>query len=190
VKETIARIEHQRPFGTVSAGLFAKKLVRHQRKNARLASRGHRRARSGYCERGWHHPHVHCVVPAGGLAPDHTRWIDSQRRFFLPVEVLSEVFRGKFTDGLKQLHAERRLAFHGALTALQNTKGSRPGCVCCSGPSGWFTRSGLLAARNMRFAISANTLIEWRSRTTALSRSRMAPSLSAGAIPLIKTRSV
>ncbi len=69
-----------------------------------------------------HHPHVHCVVPAGGLATDHARWIDSQRRFFLPVEVLSEVFRGKFTDGLKKLHAERRLAFHGALTALQNAK--------------------------------------------------------------------
>ena len=69
-----------------------------------------------------HHPHVHCVVPAGGLATNHTRWIDSQRRFFLPVEVLSEVFRGKFTDGLRKLHAERRLAFHGALTPLQNTK--------------------------------------------------------------------
>ena len=69
-----------------------------------------------------HHPHVHCVVPAGGLATDHARWIDAQRRFFLPVEVLGEVFRGKFTDGLKQLHAERRLAFHGALAPLQNAK--------------------------------------------------------------------
>src|SRR5439155_8801789 len=46
-----------------------------------------------------HHPHVHCVVPAGGLAPDHSRWIDSQQRFFLPVGVLKEVFRGKFVDG-------------------------------------------------------------------------------------------
>jgi len=31
-----------------------------------------------------HHPHVHCVVPAGGLAPDHTHWVPSQRKFFLP----------------------------------------------------------------------------------------------------------
>jgi hypothetical protein len=36
-----------------------------------------------------HHPHVHCVVPAGGLAPDHSRWIESQQKFFLPVGVLS-----------------------------------------------------------------------------------------------------
>jgi predicted Zn-ribbon and HTH transcriptional regulator len=69
-----------------------------------------------------HHPHVHCVVPAGGLAPDHSRWIHSQRKFFLPVDVLKEVFRGKFVDGLKELHAEHKLGFHGALTPLQNPK--------------------------------------------------------------------
>jgi hypothetical protein len=69
-----------------------------------------------------HHPHVHCVVPAGGLAPDHSRWMDSQRRFFLPVEVLGEVFRGKFVDRLRELHAERKLSFHGPLTPLQNPK--------------------------------------------------------------------
>ena len=48
---------------------------------------------------------MHCVVPAGGLAPDHSRWIDSQQKFFLPVDVLKEVFRGKFVDGLRTLHA-------------------------------------------------------------------------------------
>jgi Putative transposase/Transposase zinc-binding domain len=69
-----------------------------------------------------HHPHVHCVVPAGGLAPDYSRWIDSQQKFFLPVDVLSEVFRGKFVDALKQLHAEQKLGFHGTLAALQNPK--------------------------------------------------------------------
>ena len=69
-----------------------------------------------------HHPHVHCVVPAGGLSPDHARWIDSQQNFFLPVDVLKEVFRGKFVDGLKALHAEHKIAFHGTLTALQNPK--------------------------------------------------------------------
>jgi hypothetical protein len=60
------------------------------------------------------------VVPAGGLSPDHSRWIDSQQKFFLPVDVLKTVFRGKFVDGLKTLHAERKLAFHGTLAALQN----------------------------------------------------------------------
>ncbi len=42
------------------------------------------------------HPHVHCVVPAGGLSADHTRWIKTRYAFFLPVKVLSRVFRGKF----------------------------------------------------------------------------------------------
>jgi Putative transposase/Transposase zinc-binding domain len=69
-----------------------------------------------------HHPHVHCVVPAGGLSPDHSRWIDSQQNFFLPVEVLREVFRGKFVDGLKELHAAHKLGFHGTLAPLQNPK--------------------------------------------------------------------
>jgi hypothetical protein len=69
-----------------------------------------------------HHPHIHCVVQAGGLAPDHSRWIDSQERFFLPVAILSAVFRGKFVDGLRKLYAEHKLGFHGTLVALQNPK--------------------------------------------------------------------
>jgi hypothetical protein len=69
-----------------------------------------------------HHPHIHCVVPAGGLSPDHSRWIDSRTKFFLPVAVLGKVFRGKFVAGLRALHAERRLSFHGSLVALQNPK--------------------------------------------------------------------
>ena len=44
-----------------------------------------------------HYPHVHCVVAADGLAPDHSRWISSRRCFFLPVQVLSRVFRGKLS---------------------------------------------------------------------------------------------
>jgi len=62
-----------------------------------------------------HHPHVHCVVPAGGLSPDHTRWIAAKPGFFLPVRVLSRVFRGKFVAGLRELHAAGKLGFHGAL---------------------------------------------------------------------------
>jgi hypothetical protein len=69
-----------------------------------------------------HHPHVHCVVPAGGLAPDHSRWIDSQQRFFLPVPVLRKVFRGKFEDGLKELYRQHKLGFHGKLVPLQNPR--------------------------------------------------------------------
>ena len=68
------------------------------------------------------HPHVHCVVPAGGLAPGHSRWIYSQQKFFLPVDVLKEVFRGKFVEGLRTLHAEHKLSFYGTLAVLQNPK--------------------------------------------------------------------
>jgi hypothetical protein len=65
-----------------------------------------------------HHPHVHCVVAAGGLAPDHTRWISSHHSFFLPVKVLSRVFRGKFVAALKNEFREARIEFHGRLASL------------------------------------------------------------------------
>jgi hypothetical protein len=65
-----------------------------------------------------HHPHVHCVVPAGGLAPDGDRWIACRKGFFLSVRVLSRVFRGKFVRGLKQAFARGQLQFHGSLAEL------------------------------------------------------------------------
>jgi hypothetical protein len=65
-----------------------------------------------------HHPHVHCVVPAGGLASDRSRWVTAQHGFFLPVKVLSRVFRGKFVAGLRRLHAQGKLGFHGMLASL------------------------------------------------------------------------
>ena len=69
-----------------------------------------------------HHPHVHCVIPAGGLAPDRERWIHVRRDFFVPVRVLRKVFRGKFTEGLKRLWREKRLCLPGALKALNQEK--------------------------------------------------------------------
>lgn len=65
-----------------------------------------------------HHPHVHCVVPAGGLAPDGARWIHARPTFFLPVKVLRQVFRGKLVAGLRDAYTQRRLYFPGALAAL------------------------------------------------------------------------
>jgi hypothetical protein len=65
-----------------------------------------------------HHPHIHYVVPAGGLAPDGSRWIASSSHFFLPVGALSRVFRGKFTAGLRQLFRQNKLQFHGSLRNL------------------------------------------------------------------------
>jgi Putative transposase/Transposase zinc-binding domain len=69
-----------------------------------------------------HHPHVHCVLPAGGLAADHGRWIRSRRSFFLPVKVLSRVFRGKFVQALKRAFSEGQLGFHGTLKLLAQPK--------------------------------------------------------------------
>jgi hypothetical protein len=57
------------------------------------------------------HPHVHCVVPAGGFSPDRERWIHPKYAFFLPVKVLSRVFRGKFLAGLKRTLRRRQIAF-------------------------------------------------------------------------------
>ncbi len=68
------------------------------------------------------HPHIHCVVPGGGLSPDHQRWIHSQQNFFLPVRVLSRVFRGKFAAGLKQLFRKNQLQFFGACQHLSDAK--------------------------------------------------------------------
>jgi Putative transposase/Transposase zinc-binding domain len=68
------------------------------------------------------HPHIHCVVPAGGLAPDRSRWISSHPRFFLPVPALKKVFRGKFTQALKEAFQNGRLGFHGNLEPLGRPK--------------------------------------------------------------------
>ncbi len=65
-----------------------------------------------------HPPHVHCVVPAGGWSPDHTRWIKPRYPFFLPVQVLGRVFRGKFGAALRRACAGGQLGFHGNLTFL------------------------------------------------------------------------
>jgi hypothetical protein len=68
------------------------------------------------------HPHVHCVVPAGGLSLDHTRWVRSRDNYFLPKEVLREVFRGKFVDALEQAFQNGQLRFEGDLKLLAQPK--------------------------------------------------------------------
>jgi len=69
-----------------------------------------------------HHPHLHCVVPAGGLSPDHRHWIPSRYRFFLPVKVLARVFRGKFVAALKRAFDDGQLGFYGDLKLLPKAK--------------------------------------------------------------------
>ena len=64
------------------------------------------------------HPHIHCVIPAGGLSPDHRRWVRPRYPFFLPVKVLSRVFRGKFLAGLKRLRHRKKLQCVGPAAAI------------------------------------------------------------------------
>jgi hypothetical protein len=64
------------------------------------------------------HPHIHCVIPGGGIAPDKTRWIHPQYPFFLPVKVLSKVFRGKFVAALRRIHLKTRLTCAGSIQHL------------------------------------------------------------------------
>ena len=72
-----------------------------------------------------HHPHVHCVIPAGGLSADHARWVQPRYSFFLPIKVLSRVFRGKFVAGLRRAFQQGKLGFYGDQKVLQNPQAFR-----------------------------------------------------------------
>lgn len=67
-----------------------------------------------------HHPHVHCLVPGGGLAPDGKCWIPSREGFFLAVRVLSRVFRGSFLEELNRLYQQGNLTLQGRLKDLRH----------------------------------------------------------------------
>jgi len=67
-----------------------------------------------------HHPHLHCVVPGGGLSPDGTRWISCRPRFFLPIRVLSCLFRRLLIELLEKAYENGQLQFFSALKELQN----------------------------------------------------------------------
>jgi hypothetical protein len=69
-----------------------------------------------------HHPHLHCVLPAGGLAPDGARWVACRPDFFLPVRVLSRRFRRLYLDGLKDLYGRGDLTLSGRCRELAEPK--------------------------------------------------------------------
>jgi len=69
-----------------------------------------------------HHPHVHCVVPGGGIAPDGEHWIACRPGFFLPVRVLSRLFRRLFLEQLRRAFDTGALQFHGQLEPLRDAK--------------------------------------------------------------------
>lgn len=67
-----------------------------------------------------HHPHIHCIVPGGGLST-LDKWRDSKKKFFIPVKVLSRKFRGKFLYYFKQLYYQNKLEFHGSQEFLSDS---------------------------------------------------------------------
>jgi hypothetical protein len=72
-----------------------------------------------------HHPHVHCIVPGGGISPDGTHWVRCRPNFFLPVRVLSRLFRRLFLTGIEALHAAGELQFFGDLAGLKTQSALR-----------------------------------------------------------------
>ena len=66
------------------------------------------------------HPHVHCVVPAGGIALDGTEWVRCRPKFFLHVHVLSRRFRRRLLNSLQEAYADRKIQFSGDLADLSN----------------------------------------------------------------------
>lgn len=91
-----------------------------------------------------HHPHLHCVVPGGGLSPDGT-WVACRPGFFLPVRVLSRLFQRLFTKGLARLYGKQELHFHGSLAHLTEPRrwalllaklGAKPWVVYAKPPLG------------------------------------------------------
>jgi hypothetical protein len=76
-----------------------------------------------------HHPHVNGIVPSGGLAPDGKTWIACRPGFFLPVRVLSRLFRRRLLEGLQQLHCAARPQFFGEHTSLRDARAFASGLL-------------------------------------------------------------
>lgn len=80
-----------------------------------------------------HHPHLHCVVPGGGLAPDGKQWVKCRPGFFLPVRVLSRLFRRLFLESLQQAFERGALCFHASLAHLDDERAFADLVACARG---------------------------------------------------------
>jgi hypothetical protein len=123
-----------------------------------------------------HHPHVHGIVPGGGLSTDGQRWIACRPGFFLPVRVLSRRFRHRFLEALAGAHAAGQLQFFGNDAHLTEPPPSPSGCARCVQPNGW----------SMPSAPSPDPPPCWRICPAIPTGSR---SPTAGSSPWIKARS-
>jgi hypothetical protein len=119
-----------------------------------------------------HHPHLHCVVPGGGLSPDNKTWIPCRPGFFLPVRVLSRLFRRLFLESIQKAFDENALEFHGKLSPLCDPRAFRKLLDACrekewvvyAKPPFKNPRTVLeyLARYTHRVAISNNRLLDTR----------------------------
>ena len=119
-----------------------------------------------------HHPHVHCVIPAGGLSPDHQRWVHPRYAFFLPVKVLSRVFRLYLRCRPQAAVSQRRTLFARSAEAAElRRRPSLLSCAVCTVRTGWPARKApfggpahvlqYLARYTHRVAISNHRLVNF-----------------------------
>ena len=112
-----------------------------------------------------HHPHLHCVIPGGGLSPDGADWISCRNGFFLPVRVLSHLFRGKMLAALKQRFAADRLQSTVPWPSWLIPLASAHSASNCAPSSGWCMPSLPSAAPSRCSSISPATPIASPSPT-------------------------
>jgi hypothetical protein len=120
-------------------------------------------------------PHLHCLVTGGGLSLDRKRWVSSKKDFFIPVSVLSCLFRGKFLDGLKKLYEAGKLQFLGQIEELREVPAFKrlltnfyhqEWVVYCRPPLKHPEKvMDYLGRYTHRVALSNDRLVKWRTTT-------------------------
>jgi len=124
-----------------------------------------------------YHPHVHCVVPGGGLT-EEGRWVGPRRHYLAPIRVLSRLFRGKVVSGLRRLYESGRLELRGAAASLRSRPAFDAGLdglqasdwvVYCKPPFGRpATVLGYLARYTHRVAISNERVLSFDGKRVVI----------------------
>ena len=118
-----------------------------------------------------HHPHLHMIVPGGGISLDGERWVSSRPAFLLPVHVLGALFRRLFLTGLLELHTAGRLQFFGDQSGLNDQRLSPATWRRSKQRSGWSTPSRRSQAPRPYLPTCRATPTASRSRTIVWYRS-------------------
>ena len=126
------------------------------------------------------HPHVHCVVPGGGLSPDGRRWVPCRPGFLLPVRVLSKVYRGKFLQALKRVYAEGKLKLEGQLEHLMNPEAFKAHVEPLYGRNWVVYSKRPFGGPTQVLKYLSRYTHQWPSRTVGWSESKTVESRSSG----------